>query len=107
MIVDIGGGQYRDLDTDEQFLEVIREKISFEFAEIIREIISETSADFEEIKDERSYLDRLTDEYIECLQNIRNLAHFAKDKTRSMKRIDRNCIIATFEEIEYEAENRL
>lgn len=36
MLIDIGNEKYRDLDTNEDFLRIIEEKISWEFAEEIR-----------------------------------------------------------------------
>ena len=112
MIVDIGGGQYRDLDTgteytQRQFCDVITEKISFEFAELIREMIDENN---EEIKDLEIELDleaATSAERYETIQRIRNLACEFADIVKKMERMDRKKIVSMFKEIETEADNYL
>ena len=107
-LIDIGGGQYRDLDlgteyTCNQFCDVITEKISFEFAEIIRETN-------EEIKDLELELDleaATSAERYEVIQRIRNLSREFKDIVKNMERMDRKKIVSMFKEIETECENYL
>lgn len=107
MLLDIGGCQYRDLDTDERYFDVIAEKISPEFADIIRKMLDVTNADFEDLKDEVEFFKHADESRYEGIQEIRNLARDAAAAIKSMKRLDRNYIIFTFEEIEDEAENWL
>lgn len=101
-MVDVGGGEYRDLDTTRQFCDVIAEKISPEFADLIHEMLDETSGDFAELQEEYDYLDRLTDEYLEVFQRISNLAHEFAQMVDGMPRMDRKKIISMFNEIENE-----
>ena len=59
-MVDVGGGEYRYLNTGteyttRQFCDVIAEKISPEFADIIREMLDETDADFQALTEERDW----------------------------------------------------
>lgn len=108
-MVDIGGGEYRDLDTGteyttRQFCDVIAEKISPEFADLIREMLDETDADFEDLTEERDNLDRLTDEYLEVFQNVGNLAHEFAQMVDGMPRMDRKKIVSMFKEIENEVD---
>lgn len=104
MMVDIGGGQYRDLDTDRQYLDVIAEKISFEFADIMSEWLDETKGDFADLKEEYDHLDRLTDEWQEVFQNVSNLAGEFAQIVDGMPRMDRKKIVSMFKEIEKELE---
>lgn len=106
-MVDVGGGEYRDLDTGteytiRQFCDVIAEKMSPEFADIIREMLDETNEDFEELKEHSEYLDRLTDEYLEVFQNVSNLAHEFARTVDGMQRMDRKKIVSMFKEIDNE-----
>lgn len=108
-MIDLGGGEYRDLDTGteysvRQFCDVIAEKISPEFADIIREMLDETDADFEALTEERDHLDRVTDEWQEVFQRVENLAHEFAQIVDSMQRMDRKKIISMFKEIENEVE---
>lgn len=106
-LIDVGGGQYRDLDTgteytQRQFCDVIAEKISPEFADIIREMLDETAWEFGELKEEYDHLDRLTDEYLGVFQNVSNLAHEFAGIVCGMQRMDRKKIVSMFKEIEEE-----
>lgn len=108
-MIDLGGGEYRDLDTGteysvRQFCDVIAEKISPEFADIIREMLDETDADFEALTEERDHLDRVTDEWQEVFQRVENLAHEFARIVDGMQRMDRKKIISMFNEIENEVE---
>lgn len=108
-MIDLGGGEYRDLDTGtdysvRQFCDVIAEKISPEFADIIREMLDETDADFEALTEERDHLDRITDEWQEVFQRVENLAHEYAQKVDTMKRMERKTIVRMFKEIENEVE---
>lgn len=108
-MIDLGGGEYRDLDTGteysvRQFSDVIAEKISPEFADIIREMLDETDADFEALTEERDHLDRVTDEWQEVFQRVENLSHEFAQIVDSMQRMDRKKIISMFNEIENEVE---
>ena len=103
-MVDIGGGKYRDLDTENQFCDVMAEKISPEFADIICEMLDETNEDFEELKEHSEYLDQLTDEYLEVFQNVSNLAHEFSKIVDGMPRMDRKKIVSMFKEIENEVD---
>lgn len=103
-MVDVGGDEYRDLDTYQQFCDVIAEKISPEFSDLIREMLDETNADFEELKEHSEYLNQLTDEYLEVFQNVSNLAHEFTQIVDGMLRMDRKKIISMFKEIENEVE---
>ena len=108
-MIDLGGGEYRDLDTGteysvKQFCDVIEEKISQEFADIILEMLDETDANFEALTEERDHLDRVTDEWQEVFQRVENLAHEYAQKVDTMKRMDRKTIVRMFEEIENEVE---
>lgn len=109
-MIDLGGGEYRDLDTGteysvRQFCDVIAEKISPEFADIIREMLDETDADFEALTEERDHLDRVTDEWQEVFQRVENLAHEFAQIVDGMQRMDRKKIISMFKEIENEVNN--
>lgn len=94
-MVDVGGGEYRDLDTDRQFCDVIAEKISPEFADLIR-------GDFAELQEEYDYLDRITDEWQEVFQRVSNQACEFARMVDGMPRMDRKKIVSMFEEIENE-----
>lgn len=103
-MVDVGGGQYRDLDTGtdytvRQFCDVIAEKISPEFADLIREMLDETDADFEALIEERDHLDRVTDEYLEVFQRIGGLADDFRIKIEHSQRLHKKTVIRMFEEI--------
>lgn len=112
MLIDIGGGQYRDLDlgteyTCNQFCDVITEKISFEFAEIIREMIGETNEEMKDLEIELDLEAATSAERYEVIQRIRNLSREFKDIVKNMERMDRKKIVSMFKEIETECENYL
>lgn len=106
-MVDVGGGEYRDLDTGteyttRQFCDVIAEKISPEFADLIREMLDETSGDFVELQEEYDHLDRVTDEWQEVFQRVSNQANEFAQIVEAMPRMGRKKIVSMFEEIENE-----
>lgn len=106
-MVDVGGGEYRDLDTGteytiRQFCDVIAEKISPEFADLIGEMLDETSGDFAELQEEYDNLDQVTDEWLEVFQRVSNQACEFARMVDGMPRMDRKKIVSMFEEIENE-----
>lgn len=108
-MVDVGGGQYRDLDTGtdytvRQFCDVIAEKISQEFADLIREMLDETDADFEALTEERDHLDRVTDEWQEVFGRVSGMCAEFRHIVDGMQRMDRKKIIFMFKEIENEVD---
>ena len=103
-MIDVGGGEYRDLDTgmeytQRQFCDVIAEKISREFADIIAEMLDETAGDMEYIIDEKEHLDRLTDEYLEVFYRIGGLADDFRIKVEQSQRLHKKTVVKMFEEI--------
>lgn len=75
-IYDIGG-EYRDIDTEEQIYTAIEDKMSYEFATYIREGFEEDDYVAMGYKDERdllqSDLDDLTDRIHEIEKGLRNI----------------------------------
>ena len=103
-MIDIGGGKYRDIDTDRQFCDVIAEKISQEFADIIADKISGRNAEFDELREEYEHLDRVTDDWLEVFGRVSGMAAEYRQMVDSMERMDRKKIISMFKEIENEVE---
>lgn len=106
MLIDVGGA-YKNLDEDRHFIDVIEDKISWEFADIIRQKLSDQDDRFVELQDEYNWLEKDNSGKYEGLQEIISLVQNAICKVEGMKRLDRKVIIALFEEIEKEAENAL
>lgn len=111
MIVDIGGGQYRDIDTDAQLLGLIAEKISlevmdmaFEWYKISKKMcadcMEQMDYDADMIAEENSLLR-------DALNEIESLAQQAQVKVETAKRVDRRALVKMFEEIDREARNAL
>lgn len=75
-IYDIGG-EYRDINTDEQIYTAIEDKMSYEFATYIRECFEDDDCMAMHYKDERdllqSDLDDLTDRIHEIEKGLRNI----------------------------------
>ena len=103
-IIDIGGGKYRDIDTDRQFCDVIAENISQEFADIIADKIAGRNAEFDEIREEYEHLDRVTDEWQEVFGRVSGMAAEYRQIVDSMARMDKKKIVRMFKEIENEVE---
>lgn len=103
-MIDVGGGKYRDIDTDRQFCDVIAEKISQEFADIIADKIAGRSAEFDEMREEYEHLDRVTDEWQEVFGRVSCMAAEYRQIVDSMTRMDRKKIVCMFKEIENEVE---
>ena len=55
MLVDVGKGKYRNLSTDEDFFGVIEEKISWEFAEELRNRFNERQEYFNELEENSDF----------------------------------------------------
>lgn len=103
-MIDIGGGKYRDIDTDRQFCDVIAEKISHEFADIIADKIAGRNAEFDELREEYEHLDRVTDEWQEVFGRVSGMAAEYRQIVDGMERMDRKKIVSMFKEIENEVE---
>lgn len=111
MIVDIGGGQYRDIDTDAQLLGLIAEKISlevmgmvFEWYKISEKMCADCMAkmdyDADMIAEENGLLR-------DALNEIESLAQQAQVKVETAKRLDRRALVKMFRDIDREARNAL
>lgn len=103
-MIDVGGGKYRDIDTDRQFCDVIAEKISQEFADIIADKIAGRNADFDELREEYEHLDRVTDEWQEVFGRVSGMAAEYRQIVDGMVRMDRKKIVSMFKEIENEVD---
>lgn len=103
-MIDVGGGKYENLVTDDEFIDVIDRKISPEFARTIRQKITDENDAIEEMKSDMDYIAADSNAYFEAFQEIRNLARDARTK---MKRLDKEEIIQMFDEIQNEAEQYL
>ena len=101
-MIDIGDGKFRDLDTDRQFIDVIAEKISPEFADIIRERIENADKDYRDLENDRDRLDDLTDEYIEVFQRVEKLTRNFSIQIDMLQRIHRKTVLNMLEEIKNE-----
>lgn len=98
-MIDVGGGKYRDIDTDRQFCDVIAEKISQEFADIIADKIAGRNADFDEMREEYEHLDRVTDEWLEVFMRVGGLADDFRIKVERSQRLRKKTVVKMFEEI--------
>lgn len=97
MLIDVGG-KYMDLDDDRQFLDVIRLKISHQFAEEIGQRIELCN---EKLLDTELELDieaATSAELREALKKIENMAWHAKHKAHDLGATKE--IISLFREIE-------
>ena len=103
-MIDIGGGKYRDIETDRQFCDIIAEKISQEFADIIADKIAGKNAEVDELREEYELLNRLTDEWQEVFGRVYGMAAEHRQKVDGMERMDRKKIVSMFKEIENEVE---
>lgn len=101
-MIDIGDGKFRDLDTDRQFIDVIAEKISPEFADIIRERIENADEDYRDLENDRDRLDDLTDEYIEVFQRVEKLTRNFSIQIDMLQHIHRKTVLNMLEEIKNE-----
>lgn len=97
MLIDVGG-KYMDLDNDRQFLDVIRLKISHQFAEEIGKRIEACSDKLLDTEIELDLEAATSAELREALKRIENLAWEAKHKA-----VKNECpkeIVSLFREIE-------
>ena len=78
MLIDVGDRKYRNISSDEDFLRIVEEKISWEFAEELRkrlngvqEYIEELKedSDFSYIEQENEYLRNLIDDVNSMIQS--------------------------------------
>lgn len=106
MLVDVGGA-YKDLVEDRHFVEVMQDKISYEFADIIRQKLSDSDGRFADLQEDYEYLEKNNSGFYETLQEIRSLVQNAICTVEKMPRMDRKKIIQLLEEIENEADNAL
>lgn len=107
-MVDVGG-EYRDLDTGtdytiRQFCDVIAEKISQEFADLIEDMLHECDDEIEYFKEEYEHLDRVTEEWQEVFGRVSGMCAEFRHIVDGMQRMDRKKIISMFKEIENEVE---
>lgn len=111
MIVDIGGGQYRDIDTDAQLLGLIAEKISLEVMDMIFEWYKVSEKKCADCMEQMNYdADMIAEEnglLRDALNEIESLAQQAQVKVETAKRVDRRALVKMFEEIDREARNAL
>lgn len=106
MLIDVGG-EYKNLDEDRHFIDVIEDKISWEFADIIRQRLSGEDERFVDLQGDYEWLEKDNSGKYESLQEIISLVQNAICTIEKMTRIDRKKIIQLLEEIENEAENAL
>lgn len=100
MLVDIGG-KYLDIDTDTQILNVIRDRISHQFAEIVEQKMCMYADKLLDTEIELDLEAATSAELREALKRIENLAWEAKHKA-----VKENCsenIVSLFREIEDDA----
>lgn len=111
MIVDIGGGQYRDIDTDAQLLGLIAEKISLEVMDMIFEWYKISKKMCSDCMENMDYdADMIAEEnglLRDTLNEIESLAQQAQEEVENAKRLDRKKIIEMFRDIDREARNAL
>lgn len=78
MLIDVGDRKYRNISSDEDFLRIVEEKISWEFSEELRkrlngvqEYIEELKedSDFSYIEQENEYLRNLIDDVNSMIQS--------------------------------------
>lgn len=79
MIVDIGG-KYMDLDTDTQYLNVIRDRISYQFAEIIEQKMCIYADKLLDTEIELDLEAATSEELREALKHIEEMAWRSKQK---------------------------
>lgn len=70
-IYDIGG-EYRDIDTEEQIYTAIEDKMSYEFVKYIKECLEEYKSEMLYYKDEYYYINDLYDDLADRFHDIRN-----------------------------------
>lgn len=100
MLVDIGG-KYLDIDTDTQILNVIRDRISHQFAEIVEQKMCMYADKLLDTEIELDLEAATSEELREALKRIENMAWSAKHKALQSGFPDG--IIKLFWEIEDEA----
>lgn len=80
MLIDVGDRKYRNISSDEDFLRIVEEKISWEFAEELRkrlngvqeyinELKEDSDSDFSYIEQENEYLRNLIDDVNSMIQS--------------------------------------
>lgn len=77
-MIDVGGGKYENLVTDDEFIDVIDRKISPEFARTMRQKITDENDRIEEMKSDMEYMGAESNAYFEALQEIRSLMRFVQ-----------------------------
>ena len=111
MIVDIGGGQYRDIDTDAQLLGLIAEKISLEVSDMVFEWYKISKKMCSDCMENMDYdADMIAEEnglLRGALNEIEILAQQAQEEVENAKRLDRRALVKMFRDIDREARNAL
>lgn len=103
MIIDCGKEDYRNLVTDTDFIDVIREKISDEFAEEIKKWFEEADYEKEQLDAEVTELSADNNYYITKLEEIYTLVKGLRvDLTNnaSIKQDDKLATLKILEEIQ-------
>ena len=104
MLVDVGG-TYKDLEEDEDYIRVIQNKTSYEFADIIRNKLSDQDERFIDLEIECDMLRDHETEMRDVLNEINSLVQNAIYEIEKMPRMDRKKIIQYLNGIENEADN--
>ena len=79
-IYDTGNGTYMDIDTDDQILDLIQDRISYEFAELVRSRISDNNEFVQDLIDKLNHSNMVLENVCDKFSDIGDDAYIIINK---------------------------
>lgn len=75
MLIDVGDRKYRNISSDEDFLRIVEEKISWEFAEELRKRLNGVQEYIEELKEDSdfSYIEQENEDLRNLIDDVNSM----------------------------------
>lgn len=108
MVIEVGKNEYKNLVTDNDFLNVISDKVSYEFAREIAHEIELTEDEIKALTDESDlpYIEAENEELINLIDDVNSTLQHLIVPIEKGQRIDRDKVIKTINEVIKQLTNR-
>lgn len=108
MVIEVGQNEYKNLVTNNDFLNVISDKVSYEFAREIAHKIELTEYEIKALTDESDlpYIEAENEELINLIDDVNSILQHLVVPIEKGQRINRDKVIKTINEVIKRLTNR-
>lgn len=108
MVIEVGKNEYQNLVTNNDFLNVISDKISYEFAREIAHKIELTEDEIRALTDESdmAYIEAENEELLNLIDDVNSILQHLIVPIKRGQRINRDKVIKTINEVIRQLTNR-